>query len=369
MNSNSVGAASRTIVGTRADLRPYVPDVEPVEQRHDDLRRQAVPLLVPDDPGARAAPAPAGERQVGGVASVPRRPAARGARRRDRWRRRSRSWSRARSCGRCAAWPTRAMRSPPARPRRRCPRRAPASSPRSRRRSTRWRRSSPTSRESERNFLLSVSHELKTPLTAIRGYAEGLGEGAFTRRGGVGDDPGRGAPARAARARPARPRADEPARVLGLARARRPRRGRARRRSRGTRRRRASSASRSRRRATSRGSRATTTGCSRSPRTSSRTPCARRRPAARSRCDRSRGAWSSPTPGPGLEPDDLAARLRPLLPLRQVRPRAPRRQRPRPRDREAAHRGDGRDASTVESSPGAGATFASRCVGCAARGV
>jgi len=36
------------------------------------------------------------------------------------------------------------------------------------------------SRESERNFLLSVSHELKTPLTAIRGYAEGLAEGAFS---------------------------------------------------------------------------------------------------------------------------------------------------------------------------------------------
>ncbi len=35
------------------------------------------------------------------------------------------------------------------------------------------------SREAERDFLLSVSHELKTPLTAIRGWAEGLGEGAF----------------------------------------------------------------------------------------------------------------------------------------------------------------------------------------------
>jgi two-component system, OmpR family, sensor kinase len=33
-------------------------------------------------------------------------------------------------------------------------------------------------REAERSFLLSVSHELKTPLTAIRGYAEGLEDGA-----------------------------------------------------------------------------------------------------------------------------------------------------------------------------------------------
>jgi two-component system OmpR family sensor kinase len=32
--------------------------------------------------------------------------------------------------------------------------------------------------EAERNFLLSVSHELKTPLTAIRGYAEALEDGA-----------------------------------------------------------------------------------------------------------------------------------------------------------------------------------------------
>jgi two-component system, OmpR family, sensor kinase len=35
------------------------------------------------------------------------------------------------------------------------------------------------SRAAERDFLLSVSHELKTPLTAIRGWAEGLAEGAF----------------------------------------------------------------------------------------------------------------------------------------------------------------------------------------------
>ncbi len=33
-------------------------------------------------------------------------------------------------------------------------------------------------RESQRRFLESVSHELKTPLTSIRGYAEGLEEGA-----------------------------------------------------------------------------------------------------------------------------------------------------------------------------------------------
>jgi two-component system sensor histidine kinase BaeS len=36
-----------------------------------------------------------------------------------------------------------------------------------------------SSRQAERDFLLSVSHELKTPLTAIRGYSEGLAEGAF----------------------------------------------------------------------------------------------------------------------------------------------------------------------------------------------
>lgn len=37
-------------------------------------------------------------------------------------------------------------------------------------------------REAERSFLMSVSHELKTPLTAIKGYAEGLEEGAVDPR-------------------------------------------------------------------------------------------------------------------------------------------------------------------------------------------
>jgi two-component system, OmpR family, sensor kinase len=36
--------------------------------------------------------------------------------------------------------------------------------------------------EAERNFLLSVSHELKTPLTAIRGYAEAVEDGAVEPR-------------------------------------------------------------------------------------------------------------------------------------------------------------------------------------------
>jgi two-component system OmpR family sensor kinase len=35
-------------------------------------------------------------------------------------------------------------------------------------------------REAERQFLLSVSHELKTPLTSIRGYTEALADGAVT---------------------------------------------------------------------------------------------------------------------------------------------------------------------------------------------
>jgi len=40
-------------------------------------------------------------------------------------------------------------------------------------------------RSAERSFLVSVSHELKTPLTAIRGYSEALDEGVLTRERAV----------------------------------------------------------------------------------------------------------------------------------------------------------------------------------------
>ena len=76
-------------------------------------------------------------------------------------------------------------------------------------------------REAERAFLLSVSHELKTPLTAIRGYAEGLQEGCCPRGSGH-NHRGRVAPAGAARRRPARPRTDEQGGVQRAPRADRP---------------------------------------------------------------------------------------------------------------------------------------------------
>ncbi len=43
------------------------------------------------------------------------------------------------------------------------------------------------SRGLERQFLLSVSHDLRTPLTSIRGYAEGLVDGAVTDVSGAGE--------------------------------------------------------------------------------------------------------------------------------------------------------------------------------------
>ena len=99
----------------------------------------------------------------------------RGARRRRPRRAASRSCSRAGSRGRCDASLTasRSLARGRARPTR-CRSRAPPSSRRSRPPSTTSPSQLARAREAERNFLLSVSHELKTPLTAIRGYAEAV---------------------------------------------------------------------------------------------------------------------------------------------------------------------------------------------------
>ena len=80
--------------------------------------------------------------------------------------------------------------------------------------------------DAERAFLLSVSHELKTPLTAIRGHAEGLADGVVSRGAGRRGDRAGGAAARAADPRPPRPRPPAPALVRRHARSGRPRRGR-----------------------------------------------------------------------------------------------------------------------------------------------
>ena len=60
----------------------------------------------------------------------------------------------------------------------RCRRRTCPSSARWPRRSTPWPTSLERARRQQRQFLLSISHDLRTPLTSIRGYAEAVAEGA-----------------------------------------------------------------------------------------------------------------------------------------------------------------------------------------------
>ena len=356
--SKMVSGGVTTIVDHRVRAsRPYVPDVDRSSNGDDDLRRQALPLLLPHDPGARAAAAAAGEREVGGVAPVPRRPAARGARRRGVRGRARRSSSPARSCGPCAAWRRRATPSPPARRPTPLPEEGARELASLAQAFNEMAAQLATSRESERNFLLSVSHELKTPLTAIRGYAEGLARGRVHARGGLARrsslesrrlerlvrdlldlarmnrhefSVSREPVDLAEVAREAVARHEAAAREFGVALAAERRRG----------------VGRGRPRPGAPGRLEPVENALRE------TP---RGGAVTVRADAARLMRRGHGPGPRARRP--AARVRPLLPLRQVRPRAAGRERARPRDREAARPRRWAGRCTVGVGAGRGATL------------
>ena len=338
-----LAAASRTIIEPRPAFARYVPDVDRSSDGTTTYEGKRYLYSYRTLPSRGLLLLRARERQLRRLAAVPARPPARRARRGGA---RRAALVRARALDRPAG-PARRRGEPRPRGGRDADAAARggrrASSPRSRAPSTRWPTQLAASRESERNFLLSVSHELKTPLTAIRGYAEGLAEGAFD-----ADDAARTILVESRRLeRLVRDLLDlarmnrhefavrrEPVDLAEVAReavARHEARARE------------FGVDARREGGEAPGSRPTTTGCCRSPRTWSRTRCARRRAAGSVTVSRRARRLAVSDTGPGLELDDLAARLRPLLPLRQVRPRASGRQRARARDRQAAHRGDGRD--------------------------
>ena len=333
-----VSARSSLMVAGAVGVRDARPERQPLERRRDEVPGQGAALLVPHDPEARPARSAAGLGEVGGVASVPRRPAARRARRR---RARGRALVPARAVdrrGRCSASRLRRVRSPPTSGTSRSSREGTTELASLAEAFNQMVEQLAASRDAERAFLLSVSHELKTPLTAIRGYAEGLAEGAF--------DP------------------DEAARVittesgrlerlvrdlLDLARMNR-----------------CEFSVRSRGRSISQRSRARRRAGTSRPRASSASSCARSRTRRGSSGDADRvlqiasnlvenalretpagGTVTVEADGPRLVVSDTgaghpgggcAARVRALLPLRQDRARPADRERARPRDRASSSR-------------------------------
>ena len=211
------------------------------------------------------------------------------------------------------------------------------------------------SRDAERNFLLSVSHELKTPLTAIRGYAEGMAEGAFTAADGsrtilletrrlerlVRDlldlarmnrhefQVGREPVDLAEVAHDVVARHQASAREYGVA----------------------LSAEAVESWVEADHDRVLQIGSNLVENALRETPAAG---SVTVRVEPGRLIVSDT--GPGSRPRRRATRVRPLLPLRQAQPRAPRRQRPRARDRQAARLAMGGEVA-VETVPGQGATF------------
>ena len=202
--------------------------------------------------------------------------------------------------------------------------------------------------ETEQAFLLSVSHELKTPLTSIRGYAEGIGDGTVKPDEGaavIGAESSRlerlvGDLLESGRMRKAaftvRREAVDLAAVGGGRRAPLRRHG-ARRRphpahQHGGRRRR---------------------GRRPRPRAPGRLQPGRERDplhAVAGHGHHHHGAWDHHGLGHRARPDERrpAARLRALLPLQPVRHRPAGRHRPRAGDRQGAHGGHGRHGERVQ---------------------
>ena len=203
-------------------------------------------------------------------------------------------------------------------------------------------------REAERAFLLSVSHELKTPLTAIRGYAEGLHEGvlpADEAAATIANESRRlerlvGDLLDLARMRKAEFSVRSEPVDLAVVAAEAVRRYESQARTFGV-------TARGRRRCRGSG------GRRRRPDAPDRLQPGRERTATHARGGfRSNRLRSGRDQGrghrPGTRPRRARARLRALLPLLPLRPRAPGRHRPRARDREGARGGDGRLGHGVE---------------------